>query len=370
MVTITIVHFINTTRNVGFTTATATFTADNSTQRDLITLLRRESPDVFNHLPAQFLSEYKSFCWREEDDSKLLCLPSVYLAGMPKCGSTDLYQKLVWHPDLVQPTAGKENHYWARKRLGKPSNHLSKGTGAPTQFSAFLNKLGPEKMEGNTNLRLLDGTQSMLWDLRGWETRYSGQSQPPYSNANLLNELTPEAKILVITRDPVQRLYSDYLYFNIGNDPNVTAYGFEAAVTKEMNRFHKCLETQDPKTCCYDSQNDPKLRLNLGIYICFIRDWKKVFGGNILVISLEDYSSNPFATISRIFSFLGVSQPDSQQLEEFLQSSKKANSRRKSAVKEGDMLPQTRKALQDFYGPYNRELSRYLEDTRFLYNYQ
>ena len=341
---------------------------ENGRKSDVSKLLRDESPDVFSHIPAQFLSKYRSYCWRR-DDGELLCLPSVYLSGMPKCGSTDFYDKLVWHPDLVRPTWGKENHYWARSRLGKPTDHLLQGGTRSKNFSTFLHDLGPERVERHPTARLVDGTQSMLWDLKGWEARYPGHDEPPYSNADLLHEVTPEAKVLVITRDPVERLYSDYLFFNSENSQNKTASSFDAAVRLELGRFETCLLNRDLRTCCYDSKNNPKLRLHLGVYICYIRDWKQVFGDEIMVISLEDYSSHPQPTLIRIFNFLGVSKPDNEKLRAFLHGSKKSNSRRKSALLKGDMLPQTRKILQEFYGPYNRELARYLQDTRFLYKY-
>ena len=47
----------------------------------------------------------------------------MFLGGFAKCGTTDLYEKLIWHPDLVSPRMGKENHYWTktspRSRLGE-----------------------------------------------------------------------------------------------------------------------------------------------------------------------------------------------------------------------------------------------------------
>ena len=368
MVLITVLHYINSTRTQITTSTTHLTNSPEKQNRDRTKILREESPDVFNLLPEHFLSEYKSFCWNNKND-KLLCLPSVYIAGMPKCGSTDLYNKLIWHQNLVRPTVGKENHYWARSRLGKNTYHLDRTTTPRKQFPAFLQSLGPEKIAEQPDLRMVDGTQSMLYDLLGWETRYPEYDEPPYSNADLLYEVSPGAKILVITRDPVQRLYSDYLYFVTETNPNVTAASFHGAVTQEMNRFRKCLETRDLRSCCYDSENDPKLRLSLGIYICFIRDWKEVFGSNMLVISLEDYSRYPIPTLSRLFSFLEVSQPDNNKLRTFLQSSRKSNIRPRNAASKGDMLPETKKTLQEFYGPYNSALAKYLEDTRFLYKY-
>lgn len=37
--------------------------------------------------------------------------------GMPKCGTTDLYAKIVRHDSVVNLL--KEPHWWARKRVGR-----------------------------------------------------------------------------------------------------------------------------------------------------------------------------------------------------------------------------------------------------------
>lgn len=48
------------------------------------------------------------------------CLPYFYIAGQPKCGTTDLFHSLVLHPQIVMPVA-KEPHWWARGRFGVKS---------------------------------------------------------------------------------------------------------------------------------------------------------------------------------------------------------------------------------------------------------
>ena len=64
----------------------------------------------------------RSPCWLQEVKQanlrgdqrwnvELRCLPAVLLPGMPKCGSSTLYQQLKQHPDLLG--GKKEPHYWA-----------------------------------------------------------------------------------------------------------------------------------------------------------------------------------------------------------------------------------------------------------------
>lgn len=49
---------------------------------------------------------------------RLRCLPYFYIIGQPKCGTTDLYDRLRLHPE-VHFTTMKEPHWWTRKRFGE-----------------------------------------------------------------------------------------------------------------------------------------------------------------------------------------------------------------------------------------------------------
>ena len=53
--------------------------------------------------------------WDEHVSSHVRCLPYVFLAGMDKCGSTDLYKLLIKHP-MIHPGPIKELHYWNKIR--------------------------------------------------------------------------------------------------------------------------------------------------------------------------------------------------------------------------------------------------------------
>ena len=52
---------------------------------------------------------------------RLRCLPGFYLIGVTKSGTTDLYDKLLYHQDVVPPTI-KEPMWWNRVTLGMTSS--------------------------------------------------------------------------------------------------------------------------------------------------------------------------------------------------------------------------------------------------------
>ena len=69
--------------------------------------------------PKKYLSASKNPCWLQDPVRRkgLRCLPYFYIAGVQKCGTSDLYRRLRMHPDIMRGTA-KEYHFWDRGRFG------------------------------------------------------------------------------------------------------------------------------------------------------------------------------------------------------------------------------------------------------------
>ena len=72
---------------------------------------------------GKFISETvcKNPCWYENVKNRkhLRCLPYFYIAGVAKCGTTDLSKRLRMHPDIMEGEL-KEYHWWDRLRYGAP----------------------------------------------------------------------------------------------------------------------------------------------------------------------------------------------------------------------------------------------------------
>lgn len=326
-----------------------------------LTAFQIESPDVYSTLPDHFLDNYKSFCWYDKtDDSQLLCLPKVYLAGFAKCGSTELFQKLRCHPQITSKM--KEYKWWTSKRLPSYENSFRE------PFSTYLTKLGPKEV--NKDSVLIDGSPTLSWHQILWKNRYPLLEDPPFYYEDVIHSVTPAVKILMILRDPTERLWSDYLAFNQKRE-TVSAGEFDVLVRIQIEVLANCLKRKSLRSCCDDPEisyrNRAVVVLNQGIYICFVREWKEKFGDQMKVVRLEDYSENPISVLQDIFKFLDISPLTRDIIAGYISSSKPANTRRDEALDKGDMLPSTRKLLKTFYGIFNKELSKFLEDDRFLY---
>ena len=338
-----------------------------SRHKKYLPAMMKESDDIISLLPNDgFLPDYKSFCWNDRMRT-LRCIPGAYIAGMAKCGTTDLYAKLEWHHNILKPPAGKENMYWPRSRVGRKVGLAQIGHRTKETFESYTGRMTPGDMrEGNKDAIILDGTPCLLSDHREWETRYPWATNPPYTNADIIHFVSPQAKIVAMVRDPVERLWSDYLYFDRGEKR--TPDTFHEQLELEMERFQSCLETRDLRHCCFSTKNSVKVQLSRGIYICFLQDWRENFGDNLLVLTLEEYSERMVETLQRVYEFLEVTV-DLGELQEMVDMSRTENVRQDSDVLQGDMLDETRVKLRTFYEPYNVMLARYLQDRKYLFQY-
>lgn len=70
---------------------------------------------IFDYLRKVFWNHLYHY---KDKHYRLRCLPHFYIIGQPKCGTTDLYDRLRLHPD-VRFSAIKEPHWWTRKRFGE-----------------------------------------------------------------------------------------------------------------------------------------------------------------------------------------------------------------------------------------------------------
>ena len=80
---------------------------------------------IINATVPHYLPNFKSPCWLTETElnqPQLHCLPYFFMAGFPKCGTTDIYAKLEAHPQML--TGQKELHWWTRHLFEKNDNIL------------------------------------------------------------------------------------------------------------------------------------------------------------------------------------------------------------------------------------------------------
>ena len=118
--------------------------------------------DVFDEVESGTpVPNIASPCWRDKAGTAH-CLPAFIVAGVAKCGTTDLFQRLKKHPQL-RGSRVKEPHWLTR--AGKPG-------GKRYQFSMYMSMWdGPAEDIIKKNLLTFEASASTFWDRGDRNTR-------------------------------------------------------------------------------------------------------------------------------------------------------------------------------------------------------
>ncbi|XP_029377069.1 carbohydrate sulfotransferase 15-like [Echeneis naucrates] len=345
-------------------------------RRNLFTLHSKTFKNACDHLKTDF---HQHLYHKDGRQFRLRCLPYFYIIGQPKCGTTDLFNRLLLHPELKFNTM-KEPHWWTRKRFGYIRFKDGFQERFPLEDYLDLFDLAAQNIQegfsGNlsrshSKLQLItaDASASTMWDNQACSYVHGNRedTEPPFLAQDFIHLLQPSAKIIIMLRDPVERLYSDYLYFKMANK---SAEDFHLKVGESVQLFQSCLSERSLRSCVYNTSlsNAMPVRLNLGMYIVFLLDWLTVFHQEqILVLRLEDYAANLKVAMKKVFHFLSVG-PLSEQVETALTKRSISNTRRAADRNLGPMLPATRDLLREFHQPFNHKLAIVLDNNAFLWS--
>ena len=340
----------------------------------------RQDLETFDPLtlktPLPFLKEYKNPCFKDEH-SKLYCLPYFFILASQKSGTSDLYRKVVLHPQISSNK--KEFHWWNRARFvpypKHPRINFSQYMDWYNSSTKQMNDVVIDKEYGPYHpLVFGDGTASSLYDQLEWRKipQNFGLTKPAVISADVIKHVLPKAKFLVILRNPTERLYSDYTYYN---ERRSDSNKFHEKVAKGISWFQDCLahKVQKQGSCLYDFPEyvnvskpgwhpdtswDPVIRLRAGLYSEFLIDWFNVFPRDQFhVFTLEEFSRDTVTKLQHIYKFLDLDPPP----ESILQGHFKHRSRATKTNFKMPFLNKTRELINTFYRPYNVKLSKLLE---------
>ncbi|GFN89273.1 hypothetical protein PoB_001577900 [Plakobranchus ocellatus] len=218
---------------------------------------------------------------------------------------------------------------------------------------------------GDTNLITGDATVMDMWDFRGWTQIPQNHrlQEPEVLTPDLLNYIhkTPP-KFLIQLREPVERLYSDYVFLDYGKTPNE----FHQHVREAVLMMNRCLMENSTRVCYFspDLYHRLPVRIHLGCYSVFLKEWFKVFPRSAFhVTTMDEFSSDMALTLERVMEFLGLEKLPDTQMETILKSRR----RNVTKNKRGQILPETRKLLEDFYRKCSEETAELLGDDKFLW---
>ena len=202
--------------------------------------------------------------------------PNLFVVGAAKAGTTSLAHYLQQHPDIyVSPL--KEPHFFSQI--------------APTQdlkafFPSVSNETDYLKLFKNARQETVrcEASTSYLWDDRTPER---------------IHARVPDAKIIILLREPVGRAYSHYL--NDVREGTEKRPFFEAVVED--------YEQQDK------GWGVSHLYTELGFYGKQVERYLSTFSpDNVYIEFFETFISNPVPALEAIFTFLGVDRRAAQEV--------------------------------------------------------
>ncbi|MBA3473382.1 MAG: sulfotransferase domain-containing protein [Rubrobacter sp.] len=219
-------------------------------------------------------------------------MPDFVIIGAGKCGTTSLYDLLTRHPH-VERAALKEPHYF--------DYNFEKG------IEWYRSQFPPSKWRNGRRT------------ITGEATPYLSHTPVP----ERMTEVVPQARLIVLLRNPVDRSYS--------------YYHREIRHVRETRTFEEAVKAS------------PEY-LTGSIYVDQLLRWSEFFDEEqMLVLKSEDFFEREFDVLKLVLDFLGL--PDWEP---------RASKIRNKGRYEQEMAPATRKRLEEYFEPHNQRLYEHL----------
>ena len=220
-------------------------------------------------------------------------LPNFFVVGAPKAGTTSLYHYLDQHPQIYMSPIKEPNYFASEVR--------------PDNFSEELQQQISHEMH-----TLQEYLRSPMWEkrfggiLQEWEDylrlfqnvngeKAIGEASVCYlwsrtAAANIFSRI-PDAKIIMILRDPAERAFSQYLH----------ALGMGLVRKSFREEIQTSLRHNDGKFRVLSSF------LEFGLYYEQVKRYLELFAiRNVCIHVFEEYQEQPAKVLREIFHFLSV----------------------------------------------------------------
>ena len=239
-------------------------------------------PDVVSTVASQTFVRNHTHPW-----------PTFFIVGAPKTGTTSLYHYLKQHPQIYMSPVKEPCYFASEVRLEYFNKEfVSSARRKSLRLRQFLE--GP--MTGVDPGGIVENPEdyvSLFKNVDG-ESALGEASvcylRSPTAAANIRSRI-PEAKIIVILRDPAERAFSEYLHY--------------AANGLVRRSFREHIERSARNTCREFSTLYPLLEN--GQYYGQVKTYLELFpNANIRIYLYEEAWADPLAFLHALFEFLEV----------------------------------------------------------------
>jgi hypothetical protein len=195
-------------------------------------------------------------------------LPNLIVAGVGKAGTTSLFSYLGQHPDICASRIKEANYF-------TPLRHGEELADRET-YAAHFSHCGGERY-------VVESTPGYFYGGRRLVTS--------------MKEVLPDARVVVILRDPSPRLWSYFRFMKtrlkLERDLSLEQYLETALELREQGRDRL-------------REYSAYWALSSGFYSDYISDWFDVFGSAFRVVFFEDVVENPRSAVERLCGWLGI----------------------------------------------------------------
>ncbi len=193
--------------------------------------------------------------------------PDFFVVGAAKSGTTALWKYFQSHPEIfVTKKIGE-------KELGYFSPHY--GITDEQKYLSYFKASKENQLAGEVCHAYLSSPES----------------------AQLIKSKIPNAKIIIMLRNPIDRAYSLYNWMTINGYEN--AKNFETALKNEK-------ETNPSSITQRHSFYQNYLYFSSGLYYEQVKRYYDLFPQNTLVLVYDDFKKNQDLTLNKICAFLGI----------------------------------------------------------------
>jgi hypothetical protein len=257
-------------------------------------------------------------------------LPDFVVIGAQKSGTTFLYHLLAQHP-LVQPAASKELHFF--------DNLFDMGV-------EWYRRSFPEPR----------------W--KGGRRTITGEASPSYLShphaARRMAEVVPQARLIALLRNPVDRAYSHY---QMAVRRGFESLGFEEAIEAEETRLHGESDRVVDDEFHLGFEYQRFSYLSRGVYVDQLLRWSEFFDKEkMLILKSEDYFEKPQDTLALVEEFLDLPYwvPEAPEPRGERDEDKYDRIKSNRGRYEKEIDPATRRRLEEYFEPHNRRLYDFL----------
>lgn len=214
------------------------------------------------------------------------------MVGAVKAGTTSLHEYLQQHPDIFMSPV-KETNFFSDADMQFEKFNLDYRQDIDHNLDKYLS--GPMNTKIHiAHIRTWQQYQQLFRDVN--QQKAVGEISNSYlycpSTANAIYSRLPQAKIVMLLRNPVDRLFSQYLM------------NLKLGKIFEKNLL---LEIQNDQNKIDKGWGVSHLYLEVGLYFQQVKRYYDVFPADqIHIILYDDYKKNPSGEMKSLFAFLGV----------------------------------------------------------------